>query len=377
MARDQPGGDRYRGQHLRRKPVGGVRQWHLDSDADGVSDQAERQLAQSTDPAKRVDNRGVPYNPNVFNTPPISVYAETDQQFVRPGQTLVYTTTVIANAPLAPSILDITTPAALGGSPNPAALPFNPTTFTTAQTVTQQTNLTAQAGLSTQTLAITSSVRARLAPTGPATLGWDPYTLQTLGSVAQTARFITPAASQPGRQDSYFAATMTSDNASRGGTGAILLTGIPGGQTSGVFNNVSPYFAGDGPANIVCNNAGICMVVWDIYRGLPITFGDVTYGSIIQPNGQMNTFTISQVAPGRHTFHPAVASDGTNFLVAYDSAIDGDWDVFRNALSHLILPAKRLNVLEIMPGVVMTVFGLGLAIGLGNLFLMDPQMFGW
>ncbi|MFN7928445.1 MAG: hypothetical protein U0Y68_10945 [Blastocatellia bacterium] len=27
--------------------------------------------------------------------------------------------------------------------------------------------------------------------------------------------------------------------------------------------------------------------------------------------------------------------------------------------------------------VVMTVFGLGLAIGLGNLFLMDPQMFGW
>src|SRR5207244_581225 len=78
-----------------------------DSDGDGISDQAERQLAQSADPAKRVDEQGVPYNPIVVNTPPISVYTATDQRYVRPGQTLVYTTTVVAHDALAPSVLDV------------------------------------------------------------------------------------------------------------------------------------------------------------------------------------------------------------------------------------------------------------------------------
>src|SRR5262249_49424571 len=151
-----------------------------DSDGDGISDQAERQLAQSADAAKRVDEQGVPYNPNVVNTPPLSIYTETDQQFVRPGQTLAYTTTVVAHDALAPSVLDVDAPAALGGSPAPYALGFNPATFTDAQTVTQRTSFAVQSGLISQTVAINSSVRARLAPTGPSTLAWDPFTFQSL-----------------------------------------------------------------------------------------------------------------------------------------------------------------------------------------------------
>ena len=130
-----------------------------DSDGDGISDQAERQLSQSADPAKQIDDQGVPYNPNVVNTPPIKVYTDTDKHYIRPGQTLAYTTTVVASDALAPSALDVNAPAALGGSPAPYALPFNPLTFSGAQTVTQQTNFSAQPGLGTQTVAINSSVQ--------------------------------------------------------------------------------------------------------------------------------------------------------------------------------------------------------------------------
>jgi hypothetical protein len=292
-----------------------------DGDGDGISDQAERQLTQDPDPAKRVDNQGLPYNPNVFNTPPISVYTDTDKRYVRPGQTLVYTTTVVANAALAPSVLDVNAPAALGGSPAPYALGFDPATFTDAQTVTQQTNFAAQPGLNTQTIAINSSVRARLAPTGPSTLNWDPFSFQSLGSPAQTPRFSRPAAAQPDRQDTYLVTTMTSDSASRGGTGTILTNAVPGGGSSNLVT-VSDK-TGDAPPNIACNNDNRCLVVWDGQAPIfDINGGGGYYpnaaGAIVGPDGVQVGQTVL-LGINQHSFRPVVASDGTNFLAVSEN----------------------------------------------------------
>ena len=292
-----------------------------DSDGDGISDLAERQLAQSTDPAKRIDEQGVPFNPVVFNTPPISVYTETDKQFVRPGATLTYTTTVVAHDALAPSVLDVDVPNALGGAPAPYALPFNPLTFTDAQTITQQTQLAAQAGLPSQTLAINSSVRARLAPTGPSTLSWDPFSFNSLGSTAQTARYSQLAASAPDRQDTYLVTTMTSDSTSAGGNGAVVLNSIPGGTASNIFASGGTSSAGVSPSSIACNNNGICLALWQQHNITP-TAGtrDWIFGRLVRPDGTV----ISGVTVNNSTarsFRPVVASDGENFLVAYELSV--------------------------------------------------------
>ena len=134
-----------------------------DGDADGVSDQAERQLALDANPANRLDNQNRPYHPNVPNAPPLSVYAASDDVdgFVRPGQPLIYTTTVVANVAVAPGVLQVTTPPQLGAALAPYVLPFNPATFNISQTVTQQTNLTVagDAGAGALNLSSTAAVR--------------------------------------------------------------------------------------------------------------------------------------------------------------------------------------------------------------------------
>src|SRR5262249_34757197 len=87
-----------------------------DSDDDGVSDQAERQLAQDANPANRVDNQNRPYNPNMPNTAPLAVFTASNDfdGVVRPGQTVAYTTTVVANTAVAPGVLNVTAPSILG-----------------------------------------------------------------------------------------------------------------------------------------------------------------------------------------------------------------------------------------------------------------------
>ena len=67
--------------------------------------------------------------------------------FLTPGQTLRYTTTVIANAPLSPGVLDVLPPVPpFAGQPAPLALPFNSLTFSGSQTLTVPCNLTVQSG---------------------------------------------------------------------------------------------------------------------------------------------------------------------------------------------------------------------------------------
>ncbi|MCL4862491.1 MAG: cadherin-like domain-containing protein [Caldilineaceae bacterium] len=240
-----------------------------DSDGDGIDDLAERQLAQHTDPTKRLDDQNRPYHPGVFNSSPIKIYPETDRRYVRPGGSVIFTNTVVSNVELVPSVLDVTLPPQFGASPPPALLNFDPLTFSGSQTVTHQSILTAQPGLDTQTVPITSAVRARLMetgdPLGAATLAWDPLVPQPLGAASQVVRFSAAAAPLVDRQDHYLVSGLLSDSASRGGNGAIQTNAIPGGQ-SGLLdtgNSNKNALRGATTPEIACNDAGNCLVVWD------------------------------------------------------------------------------------------------------------------
>ncbi|MCL4863014.1 MAG: hypothetical protein KJZ93_26625, partial [Caldilineaceae bacterium] len=281
-----------------------------DSDGDGVSDLAEKQLA------GQLDSQNRPYHPGVVNAPPVAVYTDTERRFVAPGSNLVYTTTVVANTPLSPGVLDVAAPAQLGGVRPSYALNFNPATFSGSQTVVQQTALTAQSGLNSQVVALSSNVRTRLAPTGPATLTWEPVTFQSLGSTPQTPRFMAPTASTIDRQDSYLLATQTSNNLNRGGAGSVLANVIPGGALTTLFSSSAPSNSmGAEPLDVACNQAGLCLAVWS-YRDHTNGTYDALRGVVLRADGQVQSNVAFPVDFYVGYFYPQVASDGVDFLVA-------------------------------------------------------------
>jgi hypothetical protein len=312
-----------------------------DSDGDGVSDLAEKQLAQKANPAERVDRQNIPYNPIVVNTPPISIYTTATKRIVAPGQSLVYTTTVIARTALAPSVLDVTAPAVLGVSPAPYALAFN-----TTQTVTQQTNFTAQPGSATQVATVVSTVRSRLASTQTATLQWDPFTFQSLGNPGQLNRLVRVAASAPDRQDSYQVATAASSLTTRGGDGSVLGTLIPGGVASTLFTTNASQKMGDNPPDVACNNSGICLVLYEdrLFSGSTV-LADRVFGYTIGADGQRSQpLFLPSITPSGNRFNPQVASDGVNFLVVHEKATGPaasaqsyiEWALYSPTLTTLI-----------------------------------------
>lgn len=240
-----------------------------DGDNDGISDLAERELAGAADPNERLDTQNVPFNPNVVNIPPLAVFTAIDDfdEVVRPGQSLVYTTTVVAGRPMAPGVLDVTTSPSLGGARAPYALPFNQSS-TGVQTVTQQITLGVPAGLATQPAVITSSVSARLPDSGAPAWAWDAPTAEApLGSFAEPARAFgsSAAASRPDRQDSYVIAGLSSAGATTTPTGDITTFAIPGGQTQAIEGDSddTTAYRGSTPPSVAYNSAGAGLAVWD------------------------------------------------------------------------------------------------------------------
>ncbi len=256
-----------------------------DSDGDGISDLAEKQLAESTctaqevangrkcegNPLKPVDKENQPYHPNVVNIPPLVVTVEHDDfdGYVLPGQSLRYTSTAVATAPLAPSVLDVTHPAvAANAAPAPALLPFNPANFTGSQTVTVPSNLTIQGGATTQRSAITSTVRARLAPSSGAAWVFDPVV-----SEPQLGGFTTPllarntglSANRSDRTDSYRLSALLSDSPNLGGAGDIQSYSLPSGVNLALDNdnNNKNILRGVNAPRSATNQRGDTLIVWD------------------------------------------------------------------------------------------------------------------
>ena len=92
-----------------------------DTDFDGVNDEAERFLANDG----QYDEAGHAFHPRTANIPPLEVSITSDAPggYVRAGDQVEIETTVETTVPLAPSVLDIETPA---GDPLPVVLDFDP-----------------------------------------------------------------------------------------------------------------------------------------------------------------------------------------------------------------------------------------------------------
>lgn len=269
-----------------------------DSDNDGLSDQAERQLALSTcsaaevsagncegNPPKPKDKQNRPYHPMVANTPPLALMVSTSDfdGVVGPNQSIRYTTTVVANTAVAPGVLNVTAPAVLGGAPNPAALPFNTLTFSGSQTVTVASNFTVASTATTQEIGITSTATTRLPNSGAAGWSWEAVTSEALAPVAApyTLRDSAVAPSRPDRQDTYLFAGQSVNNivVSDGlghQPGDLFAYSVPSGATRQLDQDTDALNTDYTPAEIngaflrgltnpsvACNNSGACLVAWE------------------------------------------------------------------------------------------------------------------
>jgi len=256
-----------------------------DSDGDSLSDLAEKQLAEATctaqevangrtcegNPLRPVDNQNRPFHPGVYNTPPLTLLLETNDfdGFLAPGQTLRYTNTVIANAPMAPGVLDLLPPAPpFAVQPPAVALPFNSLTFSGSQTLTVPSNLTVQSGVAIQDLVVGSRVRTRLVGASVPAWSFDPITLEpalTGFTTPFVARNTGLTANRPDRPDSYLLSSLLSTAAAAGGTGDIQAYTLPSGasQALDADNLNRNILRGANPPRSVTNNHGDSLVVWD------------------------------------------------------------------------------------------------------------------
>lgn len=283
-----------------------------DTDGDGISDLAERQLA------GQLDSQNRPYHPNVVNLPPLAVYTTANKRYVAPGGTLIYTTTVIANQPMAPGVLDVSAPTQLGSVQASYPLNFNPAA-TGSQTVTQQTALSAQAGLNTQVVSLTSNARTRLAPTGSATLSWDPIVLNALGLQSQAVgHYMSVASTGRNGQDNYLASSYNATS----GAGSVTAHRLPDGQVSQLFATTATDTLTGNFSDMACNNNGVCLVAWEQHTTGSSGVRDWIYGQIVGANGQAQRSLEILGQTDMWAYHPTVASDGNDFLVVFEYSVE-------------------------------------------------------
>ena len=245
-----------------------------DSDGDGISDQAEKELATNSNPSLRLDPDGRPYHPLIVNRNPLVVTTrinDTDR-LVRPGQALLYRTSVTnLGAPFAAGGLEVRAPALLGDPISTFKLELDQTNVVTK---TKSFNVAATA--TSQVVNLESLVRARLVNSGPSGLGWATPTTDLIGGFANSGVSAQLAPANPARQDRYAVALINRNplNESiiepaqpvfkgdmRGGVypgAALVPLELDGGD---VFN-----LRNDTPADVVCNENDRCFYVWDQYE---------------------------------------------------------------------------------------------------------------
>lgn len=239
----------------------------LDTDGDGLSDLAEFQLADA----------GFEYHPQAADQPPLNMVVATDDVdgFVRPGQALVYTTTTqvdIDPAFFAPGVREDSIPSVVGGAG------VTTEAYDLRQELVRQFDLRVQPNTGTQQVELSSAVRAHRTITGPE-WRWSNRNQAGPGGFSRPAFGVRLDAAQPDRSDSYLLATLVRE-ANAFPAGDIRVSGV--GQSIGnttvdtddasVFNQpgfTGPYGPDDRfrrgtePADIACNTAGNCFIVWE------------------------------------------------------------------------------------------------------------------
>ena len=249
----------------------------LDSDNDGVSDSAEFKLAKDNrvdadGKLIRLDDNNVPYNPLVVNKPPIRIYLTSDaaaSRYVKPGQQFIYTTTVVATAPLDPGVLDISVLDSNGAASNLLGMTNQRygLLFSTSPTITQQTNFTANGN---GAVSVNNTVRTQLEGSGLGAWTWQPTNGGSWSFTGQhnQPRFTVAAPTTLDRPDQYLMTTKAMPPyIDYGSQGDIKTQHIPSGHTEAVDVDTGSlgltYLYAPSTPDIACNEDGVCMVVWD------------------------------------------------------------------------------------------------------------------
>ncbi len=234
----------------------------FDTDGDGISDQAEKELA-TGDPQFRVDDSGLPYHPAVVNQNPLKVTVDVSDadRIVRPGQTFAYTTTVEAgNAPFTPvGVVGVTTPAAFGPAPAPQQI-----ALASGQTSTVSSRLTVTANATTESVPISSTIRTRLQGTSGPQWEWQPLTPEVPigGNGSRTLYSVDVAPARADRQDSYRISSVANEYR---GPGDVWTYEIPSGDSTTLDRDHDDTYnkQTENPSSVACNDEGVCMTVWD------------------------------------------------------------------------------------------------------------------
>jgi type II secretory pathway pseudopilin PulG/subtilisin-like proprotein convertase family protein len=285
-----------------------------DWDADGMDDLFERTLhtdceLAATEDERRQCRRDNRYNPYVWNTNPIGVYTEIgdEDHVVRPTQTFVYTTTVQNNVKSA-SGLWVRGQTELKSAPITAS-PVG-MTFDIAKDKSQSlySNLTVPAGTGNQDVTLATDVNSQLHT--PSVYAWDKW--QTSSKMTGNPVYgltAVPVDPNDGWSTAYAAVSQEDFYYVRIYT--ATTEGLPG---DGVFLFGGGYEEFTAQPDIACNDAGTCLAVGsfdDARSWQPHVFHWRTVAPNVASLGLLHTITGPEITDA------AVASDGTNFLVAW------------------------------------------------------------
>ena len=245
-----------------------------DSDLDGISDQAEKELATNADVHKRLDPDGRPYHPLLVNKNPLVVYTAVNDsdRIVKPGQPLLYSTNVTnLGAPFAAGGLEVRAPALLGQPFSTYRLELDQ-----SNSVTKTTNFVVANDAASQNVNINSFARARLVNLNPVPWRWLAPTSSPFTGLGKPSTSVAVAPSSYSRQDLYVltASLRNSDDfpetvlaPHKVYRGDVRAWGYPGGETRNleVDDNGVAGMRTRGGADVACNEEGNCFYVWDQY----------------------------------------------------------------------------------------------------------------
>jgi hypothetical protein len=300
---------------------------NADWDGDGMDDLFERTLhtecSKESDPDQRRqcyhDNR---YNPYVWNTNPIGVYTEVgdDDHVVRPTQTFVYTTTV-ANHVHTGSPLWVRGQTSLDSAPitaEPSGMTFD---IARDESQSLYSNLTVPAGAGNQDVTLTTDVDSQLH--SPSVYAWDPWQTNDK-AIGQPAYSLHTVVVDPNDGWSTpYAAVSLEDKDVRVYTATVEGLGGPGVQ---VFTG--GYDQATTEPDMACNDDGDCLVVLSYRAGGDY---DVRWRSVAPDLASLGAGF--GTTSGGDLSDATVASDGTEFLVAWVGGPAGDRKV---ALRHVL-----------------------------------------
>lgn len=287
-----------------------------DSDLDGMTDLLEMQLHAANAVA-------FPFHPLVYNESPVGLYAALSDSdgVVEPGDVLTYTAQVVNNI-AAPLIVDgtLTTdmPAALGGGTQTDAL-----LLTRASAFTQSVVATASGG--SATVPISSSVAADVSATDlNASYTWSADAPTTFDAPVRFSTLL----------DDTLLTLESADFTPQQFTNAVVnsLTGVTfqsrtrGGAATEVFDAGSAETAAY-PLNIACTYGDSCLVVW-----AERTSASAAYSVMGQLNGG-TPFAIASGSATEQHLYPSVASNGSDFVVAWSRQKEGNFELVVRSVS--------------------------------------------